>query len=87
MAGHSPFTCSQMCIRDSPWAGLIGSALLLLLTWWVPVYRGSMLGIKGLFGTDIPGWLVDIPALYPLGLGAGEGADYFPLLPLSLIHI
>ncbi len=67
--------------RIPPWAGLIGSALLLLLTWWVPVYRGSMLGIKGLFGTDIPGWLVDIPALYPLGLGAGEGADYFPLLP------
>lgn len=67
--------------RIPPWAGLIGSALLLLLTWWVPVYRGSILGIKGLFGTDIPGWLVDIPALYPLGLGAGEGADYFPLLP------
>lgn len=67
--------------RIPPWAGLIGSALLLLLTWWVPVYRGSMLGIKGLFGTDIPGWLVNIPALYPLGLGAGEGADYFPLLP------
>lgn len=67
--------------RIPPLAGVIASFLLLAMTWWVPAYKGSLLGIEGLFTLEIPEWMVRMPLLYPLGLGAGEGADYFPLLP------
>ncbi len=64
-----------------PWAGLAACALLLLLTWWVPVYRGGMFGIKGLLSVPVPASLQENVFLYPLGLGDADGADYFPLLP------
>lgn len=67
--------------RIPPLAGAAVSFLLLALTWCVPPYKGSLLGIEGLFSVEIPEWMVRLPALYPLGLGAGKGADYFPLLP------
>ena len=67
--------------RIPPMTGVVISFLLLALTWWAPAYKGSLLGIEGLFTVEIPEWLVRIPALYPLGIGAGRGADYFPLLP------
>ena len=67
--------------RVPPLAGLIVCALLLLLTWWTPVYQGSLLGIKGIFEVALPQSWREMWWLYPLGLGAGEGSDYFPLFP------
>lgn len=64
-----------------PWAGLAACALLLLLTWWVPVYRGGVFGIKGLLSVPVPASLQENVFLYPLGLSDADGADYFPLLP------
>lgn len=64
-----------------PLAGLLACALLLLCTWWLPAHNGSLLGIKGLFAVELPAPVVGTPWLYPLGLGKGAGADYFPLLP------
>ena len=56
-------------------------AVLFLLTYHMSHELGSWFGIKGLFTLPLPESLVDIPWLYPLGIGRGTGADYFPLLP------
>lgn len=64
-----------------PMAGIVLCALLFLCTWWLPFHNGSLLGIKGLFAVELPAAVTAIPWLYPLGLGHGTGADYFPLLP------
>ena len=67
--------------RISALPGLIACALLLLLTWHMPVQKGGFFGIPGLFEWHTPSWIAACPWLYPLGLGKGTGADYFPLLP------
>ncbi|NLN81953.1 MAG: DUF1624 domain-containing protein [Clostridiales bacterium] len=66
--------------RIPPLTGLIICGLLLLITWWVPDYKGSLLGIKGLAAWSIPkAWKQ--PWLFWLGLGEVQTADYFPVLP------
>ena len=67
--------------RVAPVPGIIACALLMLITWWIPAYRGSLLGIKGLLAWPLPETVVSQWWLYPLGLGDGTSADYFPLLP------
>ena len=47
----------------------------------MPAELGSWFGIPGVFSLSLPENLVDISWLYPLGIGRGVGADYFPLLP------
>ena len=64
-----------------PLAGIAVCAVLFLLTYHMSHELGSWFGIKGLFTLPLPESLVDIPWLYPLGIGRGTGADYFPLLP------
>lgn len=64
-----------------PAVGIAVCALLLLLTWHMPAELGSWFGIPGVFSLSLPENLVDISWLYPLGIGRGVGADYFPLLP------
>lgn len=64
-----------------PLTGLIICGLLLLLTWWVPDYKGSVFGIKGLLEWPVPKALTGQIWLYPLGFGSIECSDYFPILP------
>lgn len=73
--------CRPLLNKIPPFAGILACALFFLLTWWIPPYHGSLLGIKGLISLSIPSSWVANPLLYPLGLGKGSGADYFPLLP------
>jgi len=66
--------------RVPPIAGIVACAVLMLFTWWVPYYNGSIIGIKGVLSWEIPvqfkkWWL------FPLGLGYLPSSDYFPLIP------
>ena len=61
--------------------GIIACAVLLLLTWHLPVEDGAFFGIKGLFEFHTPGIIIEQGWLYPLGLGLGYGVDYFPIFP------
>ena len=67
--------------------GVAACAVLTLITWWVPGYRGSQFGIPGLLSFPIPESVQACGWLYPLGLGLGEGADYFPLLPWLFVFL
>ena len=68
--------------RIPPAAGLAACAALLLLTWWVPAYKGGAFGIPGLFSLPVPDAWQGCLWLYPLGLSESIPAgDYFPLLP------
>lgn len=73
--------CRPLLDKIPPLAGIPVCAVLLLVTWWVPAYRGSFFGIPGLLELHLPASVVENPWLYPLGLGTLDGADYFPLLP------
>lgn len=64
-----------------PLAGLLVCAFLFLITWNLPFHQGSTIGIPGVWEWKIPDSLIAMPALYPLGIGYGVGADYFPLFP------
>ncbi len=66
------------CIH--PIAGIVACAALLLVTWWVPEYKGGFFGIKGLFSWPVPDTLKQ-PWLFPFGFGELQSADYFPILP------
>ncbi|MBP5303759.1 MAG: DUF1624 domain-containing protein [Clostridia bacterium] len=72
----------EKLLRKIPiFIGLIGCSLLTLLTWCVPFDKGFTLGIPGLFSWPLPVSLQSHLILYPLGLGAMNSADYFPLIP------
>ena len=73
--------CRPLLDKIPPAWGVAACAVLTLITWWVPGYRGSQFGIPGLLSFPIPESVQACGWLYPLGLGLGEGADYFPLLP------
>ncbi len=73
--------CRPLLDKVPPIAGIVVCAVFLLLTWWLPADRGAMFGIKGLFSLPVPEAVQAQAWLYPLGLGAGAGADYFPFFP------
>ena len=79
--------CRPLLNHVPPWLGLIVCAVGLLNTWWLPPGEGGFFGIPGLYGVHLPASVVQTPWLYPLGLGAGEGADYFPLLPWIFVFL
>lgn len=65
--------------------GLVGSALLFLLTW--PIYSGFV----RLFGVTLflPGFLYNNPLTYPLGFACAgiSSADYYPLMPWGFLFL
>ena len=73
--------CRPLLDKIPPVVGIAACAVLLLLTWWLPADRGAWFGIKGLFGVAVPEAVQAQGWLYPLGLGTGQGADYFPFFP------
>lgn len=74
------------------WLGVTACALLFALTWHVPAgvvqpfaASGGFFGIRGLWEVAVPvSWQAQ-RWLYPLGIGIGESADYFPLLPWAFL--
>ncbi len=64
-----------------PLVGLLACAFLMLITWWIPVYNGSQVGIKGLLSWPVSDTLKNQLWLYPVGFSYIECGDYFPLLP------
>ena len=65
--------------------GLVGAALLFLLTW--PIYSGfiRVLGVT----VYLPGFLYNQPLLYPLGFACAgiSSADYYPLMPWGFLFL
>ena len=64
--------------------GMALCGVLFLLCWRLPVQYGpGVFGIPGVWSVPVPGSLIAIPWLYPLGLGRIPGfqSDYFPVLP------
>ncbi len=66
--------------RIHPIAGIVVCAALLLVTWWVPEYKGGFFGVKGMLSWPVPDTLKQ-PLLFPLGFGDLQSSDYFPILP------
>lgn len=63
-----------------PLAGLAVCAVYTVAFWHISPQWGGYIGVKGLLSWDIPAaWQVQW-WLFPLGIGIGESADYFPLL-------
>lgn len=67
--------------KISPRWGIAVCFVLFWLTYWVPVYRGSVFGIMGLLEWSVPAMLTQQEWLYPLGFGYIACSDYFPILP------
>lgn len=63
--------------------GLVGSALLFLLTW--NIYSGFV-RLPGMT-VPLPGFLYNHPLLYPLGFACAgvSSADYYPLMPWGFL--
>lgn len=62
-------------------AGIAICIIFFLLTYWVPVYQGSVFGMKGLLEWPVPSILTQQKWLYPIGFGYIACSDYFPILP------
>lgn len=70
-----------LLVKIPPKAGIAVCFVLYWLTRWVPAYRGSVFGIKGLLEWPVPAILTQQAWLYPLGFGYIPCSDYFPILP------
>ncbi|MBE6792454.1 MAG: DUF1624 domain-containing protein [Ruminococcaceae bacterium] len=84
-AGIFILLCGICCrfSRSNLKRGLLLAAVsvgMSVLFWHISPQWGGYIGVKGLLSWDIPAaWQVQ-RWLFPLGIGIGESADYFPLL-------
>lgn len=67
--------------RIPVWVGVAVCAVLFLFTWNLPVDQGGVFGIPGVWTVAVPETVQAQSWLFPLGLGRGFSADYFPLFP------
>ena len=86
------YTATAKLLPHIPlWLGVAVCALLALLTWHLPAGEeglspgGGWFGIRGLFQIAVPASWQAQWWLFPLGIGSGKSADYFPLMPWAFI--
>ncbi|MBQ9415195.1 MAG: DUF1624 domain-containing protein [Clostridia bacterium] len=75
------YACCGKLLKKIPfWLGLILTAALFFLTWYVPFYNGGFFGWPP-FTLAYPNEWKSLPYLIPLGMGYIESGDFFPLIP------
>ena len=63
------------------WLGVPLCAVLFLFTWHLPADKGGVFGLPDVWTVAVPETIKAQTWLFPLGLGRGMSADYFPLFP------